>query len=145
MMPILLYYNQNRHTSLSDIERWRQRFNEAARYHGDECVGLAIGVRAVDIVLRELGDSDDGQRNLEMTLGTKSCLGDAFEFLLGLERGQVEYLKQRTDTILAKNGSDAVTLQLTPKKITAVADVFSKSEEDLFPMIRRVKVDENKH
>ena len=130
---------------MSDTERWRQRFNEAARYHGDECVGLAIGVRAVDIVLRELGDSDGGQRKLEMTLGTKSCLGDAFESLLGLQKGQVEYLKERTDTILAKNGTDAVKLQLTPTKITSVADVFSKSEEDLFPMIRRLKVNEDDH
>jgi len=128
---------------LSDTDRWKRQFNEAARYHGDECVGLAIGVRAVDIVSRELGDSDGRLRKLEMKMGTKSCVGDAFEVLLGLEKRQVEYSKQRTDTILATNGADAIKLQLTPTKIIEVADVFSKSEEDLFPMIRRLKTNED--
>ena len=128
---------------MSDNERWMRRFNEAARYHGDECVGLAIGVRAVDIVLRELGDSDPVHQKLKMTLGTKSCLGDAFMALLGLEGRQVDYVNPRTDTILAKNETDVIKLQLTPTKITSVADVFSKSEEDLFPTVRKLKLNED--
>jgi formylmethanofuran dehydrogenase subunit E len=124
---------------LSETQRWERRFKEAAQYHGDECVGLAIGVRALDVVERELDVSDNAQA-LEVKLGTKRCLGDAFESLLGLEKRQVEYVNPRNDVILVKQGTDAIELHLTQTKIMEVANVFEKSDQDLFPVIRRLKV-----
>jgi formylmethanofuran dehydrogenase subunit E len=120
---------------LSRIQFWEQQFKDAARFHGDECVGLAIGVRAVDIVVRELELSGD-TRTLEVKLGTKSCLGDAFVALLRLEKKQVEYMNGK-DIIHVKKGAEEIELRLTPKKIREVHDVFDKSEEDLFPTVRR--------
>ena len=124
---------------MSGTQRWERRFKEAAQYHGGECVGLAIGVRALDVVERELGLSDNA-RALEVKLGTKKCLGDAFESLLGLEKRQVEYVNPRNDVILVKQGTDAIEIHLTPTKILEVANVFEKSDEDLFPVIKRLKV-----
>jgi formylmethanofuran dehydrogenase subunit E len=124
---------------LLGTQRWERRFKEAAQHHGDECVGLAIGVRALDVVERELGISDNTSA-LEVKLGTKKCLGDAFESLLGLEKRQVEYVTPRNGVILVKQGTDAIELHLTPTKIMEVANVFEKSDEDLFPVIRRRKV-----
>jgi hypothetical protein len=126
---------------LSETKRWERQFKEAARYHGDECVGLAIGVRALDVVVRELGTAND-TRDLELKLGTKKCLGDAFEALLRLEKGRVEYLSPRTDVIHVRHGSDTIELHLTPTKIMEVANVFEKSDEELFPVIKRGKIAE---
>lgn len=120
-------------------QRWERRFKEAAQHHGDKCVGLAIGVRALDVVEHEL-DISDNTSALEVKLGTKKCLGDAFESLLGLEKRQVEYVTPRNGVILVKQGTDAIELHLTPTKIMEVANVFEKSDEDLFPVIRRLKV-----
>jgi hypothetical protein len=125
---------------LSRTQRWEQRFKEAAQYHGDECVGLAIGVRAVDVVERELGTSGNVLA-LKVKLGTKKCLGDAFESLLGLEKKQVEYVNPRNDVITVKRGTDAIELHLTPTKILEVAEVFEMSDEYLFPVIKRLKVE----
>jgi hypothetical protein len=124
---------------LSRTQRWERRFKQAAQHHGNNCVGLAIGVRALDVVEREL-DISDNTAALEVKLGTKKCLGDAFESLLGLEKRQVEYVNPRNDVILVKQGTDAIELHLTPRKIMEVANVFEKSDEDLFPVIRRLKV-----
>lgn len=124
---------------MSGARRWKRRFKEAAQHHGDECVGLAIGVRALDVVEREL-DISDNKAALEVRLGTKKCLGDAFEALLGLEKKQIEYVNPRNDVILVKQGTDAIELHLTPTKILKVANVFEKSDEDIFPVIRRLKV-----
>lgn len=121
---------------MSETKRWEQQFKEAARHHGDECVGLAIGIRALDIVVRELGLSKD-VRGLELRFGTKKCLGDAFEALLSLEKGRVEYLSPQTDVIHITNGSGTLELHLTPKKIMEVASVFEKSDEELFPVIKK--------
>jgi hypothetical protein len=124
---------------LSRTERWERRFQEAAQHHGGKCVGLAIGIRAIDVVERELSISDNAPA-LEVKLGTKKCLGDAFESLLSLEKRQIEYVNPRNDVILAKHGTEAIELHLTPTKIMEVANVFEKSDEDLFPVIRRLKV-----
>lgn len=126
---------------MSSTERWERRFKEAAQHHGDECVGLAIGVRALDVVERELGISDNASA-FELKLGTKKCLGDAFEALLGLEKRQVEYVSPRNDVIFAKHGTDAIELHITQTKIMTVANVYEKSDEDLFPVIRKLKVNE---
>lgn len=127
---------------MSGTERWERQFKEAVRYHGDECVGLAIGVRAVDIVVRKLRVSNN-PKALEVRMGTRECLGDAFEALLGLEKGQIEYVSPRTDAILVQCGNDAIELRVTPTKVTKVAEVFEKSDEELFPLIRKSKVHEN--
>ena len=124
---------------MSRIQQWERRFKEAAQHHGDKCVGLAIGVRALDVVEREL-DIADNTSALQVKLGTKKCLGDAFESLLGLEKRQIEYVNPRNDVILVTQGTDAIELHLTPTKIMEVANVFEKSDEDLFPVIRRLKV-----
>ncbi len=128
--------------NLSETDRWKRRFEEAVRHHGDECVGLAIGVRAVDIVFRELHVANDTPSGLSVKLGTKKCLGDAFEALLGLESGKVEYVEPRTGVILARKGEDAIELHLTQTKIRDVANVFEWSEQDLFPIIRRLKINQ---
>jgi formylmethanofuran dehydrogenase subunit E len=124
---------------LSGTQRWERRFKEAAQHHGDKCVGLAIGVRALDIVEREL-DISDNTSALEVKLGTKKCLGDAFEALLGLKKRQIEYVNPRNDVIVVTQRTDAIELHLTPRKIMEVANVFEKSDDDLFPVIRRLKV-----
>ena len=125
---------------MSGTQRWERRFKEAAQHHGDECVGLAIGVRALDVVERELDISNDAPA-LGVKLGTKKCIGDAFEALLGLEKSQIEYVTPRNDVILVTQGTDSIELHLTPTKIMEVTNVFQRSDEDLFPVIRRLKVD----
>jgi len=124
---------------LSGARRWKRRLKVAAQHHGDECVGLAIGVRALDVVEREL-DISHNKAALKVRLGTKKCLGDAFEALLGLKKKQVEYVNPRNDVILVKQGTNAIELHLTPTKILKVANVFEQSDEDIFPVIRRLKV-----
>jgi hypothetical protein len=76
-------------------------------------------------------------------LGTKSCLGDAFVALLGLEKPQVEHTNVKDDVIHVRKGTEAIELHLTPKKIKEVHDVFEKSEEALFLTVRRRRVGDN--
>ncbi len=122
---------------VSRTENWELQLKEAARHHGGECVGLAIGIRAVDIATRELGISGD-TRALRVRVGTKKCLGDAFKVLLRLEKRQLEYTNSSDDLITVRNGTDAVELHLNPKKLMEASQVFEESEENLFPIIKRL-------
>jgi len=119
--------------SLND--RLDMRTREAIRIHGDDCVGLRIGIRAVDIVTRELAESEDTKR-LKVRLGTKQCLGDAFKALLHLEDDQIEYA-ERDDIIHVTNGTSKIELQLTQSKLRETNDVLKASEAELFPVIKK--------
>jgi len=114
------------------------RIREAVRVHGADCVGLRIGVRAVDIVTRELAISEDTKR-LTVRLGTKQCLGDAFKALLHLEDKQLEYVDPRDDIIRVRNGIDMIELHLTSRKLSEANDVLKASDAELFPVIERLR------
>ena len=114
------------------------QIEDAVRVHGADCVGLRIGVRAVDIVTRELAISEDTKR-LTVRLGTKQCLGDAFKALLHLEDKQLEYVDPRDDIIRVRNGIDLIELHLTPRKLSEVNDVLKASDAELFPVIKRLR------
>jgi len=114
------------------------RIREAVRVHGDDCVGLRIGVRAVDIATRELAIPEDTKR-LKVRLGTKQCLGDAFKALLHLEDNQLEYVDPRDDIIRVKNGIDQIELHLTPRKLRETNDVQNASDAELFPVIKKLR------
>jgi hypothetical protein len=109
---------------------------EAIRIHGADCVGLRIGVRAVEIVTRELSISEDTKK-LKVRLGTRQCLGDAFKALLHLEDNQLEYVEPRDDTIRVRNGVDIIEMQLTSVKFREAHDVLRASDAELFPVIKK--------
>jgi len=119
--------------SRNDSSDFRTR--EAIRVHGDDCVGLRIGIRAVDIVVREFGILED-TKGLKVRLGTKQCLGDAFKALLHLDDNQIEYA-ERDDIIRATNGTSKIELHLTRSKLKETNDVLKASEAELFPVIKK--------
>jgi len=55
-------------------------------FHGHSCPGLAIGIRAAEIALRELPDVD--QANLVCVTETDMCGVDAIQFLTGCTYGK---------------------------------------------------------
>ena len=123
---------------MSRNESSDSRIREAVRIHGDDCVGLRIGIRAVDIVTRELAVLKD-TKQLKVSLGTKQCLGDAFKALLNLEDHQLEYIEPRDDIIRVRNGIDLIELHLTPRRLREASDVLKASDAELFPIIKKLR------
>jgi len=121
------------------IEKWNLQFKEAALKHGGVCVGLAIGIRAVDIIQREFDVSSD-TKSLRIRVGTKECLADAFKILLRVENQQLEYVNPRDNVISVRNGTNAIELHLTSNKITDVSHVFQQPEDTLFPIVRKLRI-----
>ena len=120
---------------MSQNEKSDIRIREAIRVHGDDCVGLRIGVRAVDIIARELAISED-TRLLKVRVGTKQCLGDAFKALFHLEDNQLEYA-EHDDIIHVTNGTGKIELHLTQRKLRDANDVLKASDAELFPVIKK--------
>jgi len=61
-----------------------ERIEAAVAFHGHSCPGLAIGIRAAELALRELGDPAD----MVAVVETDMCGVDAIQFLTGCTLGK---------------------------------------------------------
>jgi len=58
----------------------------AIRFHGHSCPGLAIGIRAAEVALRDIGRADD--EDILAVVETDMCGVDAIQFLTGCTFGK---------------------------------------------------------
>jgi len=63
-------------------------WDEAVKFHGHSCPGLAIGYRAAEIALRELGVNRSGDEELVAIVENDSCAVDAIQSLTGCTFGK---------------------------------------------------------
>jgi formylmethanofuran dehydrogenase subunit E len=113
-------------------------FKEAAQHHGDECVGLAIGVRALAKANEMIGPLKPSE-DVRVTAGTKNCLTEPFRHLLGIPGTRIEVKPVRDETFAVIHGKDVVTLHVSRRKFETPEDVFNATESDLFPVIERAE------
>lgn len=64
------------------------RFEEAARFHGHTCPGLAFGFRVACAALRELGINRSEDEELVAVVENDSCAVDAIQVLTGCTFGK---------------------------------------------------------
>ena len=65
----------------------RDKVDDVIRFHGHLCPGLAIGVRAAEIALREVGPRAADEQ-LVAIVETDMCAVDAIQYLLGCTFGK---------------------------------------------------------
>ena len=109
----------------------RELYRAAAVKHGDECVGIAIGVRAAYIASNVLGTAETRPR---MTYGTKGCVADAFRVIFPdvhpLPRGN-------DDAIRIENSRRKMTIQLAPKRhFRNPSQALNCPDDTLFTSVR---------
>lgn len=64
--------------------------DQTIAFHGHSCLGLAIGIRAAELAMRELGSPDDAE--LVTVSETDMCGVDAIQFLTGCTYGKGNFL-----------------------------------------------------
>ncbi|NOZ25951.1 MAG: formylmethanofuran dehydrogenase, partial [Nitrospirae bacterium] len=62
-------------------------FEDAVRFHGHVCPGLALGYRVSDLVLRELGPRSEDEE-LVAIVENNSCAVDAIQVMTGCTFGK---------------------------------------------------------
>jgi len=98
-------------------------FEEAVRFHGHACPGLALGFRAAEIALKELGLGRARDEELVAVCENRSCAVDAIQALTGCTAGKGnlifrDYGKQVYTFIKRQNGEAvrlAVCWQASPE------------------------------
>jgi formylmethanofuran dehydrogenase subunit E len=115
---------------------WWRMFKEVAQHHGDECVGLAIGVRALAKVNELLGPIRQSE-DLSVIAGTKNCLTEPFKHLLGIPGTRIEVKPVRDETLTVIRGEDRVKFHVSKRKFETPEAVFDATESEVFPLIER--------
>jgi len=68
----------------------QELIDDTISFHGHSCPGLAIGIRAAELALRELGDPQDS--SMVAVSETDMCGVDAIQFITGCTYGKGNFL-----------------------------------------------------
>ncbi len=90
---------------------------EAVRFHGHMCPGLAMGVRAAEIALREIGPHSSDEEVVAL-VETNMCAVDAIQYLTGCTFGKgnlihLDYGKNAY-TFIRRSDSEAIRISTHP-------------------------------
>ncbi|HUV89182.1 MAG TPA: FmdE family protein [Anaerolineae bacterium] len=90
----------------------------ARRFHGHSCPGLAIGIRAAEVVLQEIGAHAEDEE-IVAVVETDMCAVDAIQYLTGCTFGKgnlihLDYGKS-TFTFIRRSDGKAIRIALRPE------------------------------
>ncbi len=111
-------------------------FDRVAEHHGNQCVGLALGVRALHLANELLG-LQNSPENVSISASTKKCITEPFQHLLGIPRERIHIAPTRHEILTIVKGRDCVNLQLTKHKFPSIGSVFAAADSDIFLLVER--------
>jgi len=99
----------------------RERIDAAIAFHGHSCPGLAIGIRAAELALRELDNPTDSE--IVAVVETDMCGVDAIQYLTGCTFGKgnlihVDYGKNAF-TFIRRSDGKALRILVRPNAMGA--------------------------
>jgi formylmethanofuran dehydrogenase subunit E len=103
------------------------------RFHGHWCPGLAIGVRAAELALEEVGRADD--EDIVAIVETDMCAVDAIQYLVGctLGKGNLIYRDygKNAFTFIRRRDGKAVRFLTRPEIFGEAGEVLGKLHKKL--------------
>ena len=89
----------------------------ARRFHGHSCAGLAIGIRAAEVALREIGRHTDAEPVFAIT-ESSMCAVDAIQYFVGCTVGMGNLIQRDYGkiafTFLRRSDNKAIRLVMRP-------------------------------
>jgi molybdopterin-guanine dinucleotide biosynthesis protein MobB len=108
-----------------------QLYRKAAVKHGDECVGLAVGLRGAYLASNMIGAVEAKPR---LIYGTKKCVAEAFSAIFP---GVHSISHGHDDALRIENSRSKLTIQLAPKRhFRNSREVLKCPDEQLFQSIQ---------
>jgi formylmethanofuran dehydrogenase subunit E len=110
-----------------------QLIEATTRFHGHWCPGLAIGVRAAELALEEVGKADD--EDIVAIVETDMCAVDAIQYLVGctLGKGNLIYRDygKNAFTFIRRRDGKAVRVITRPEIFGEAGEILGKLHKKL--------------
>lgn len=111
----------------------KETLDKVIEFHGHKCPGLAIGIRASELCLRELGHNN--QSPLVAICETDMCGVDAISFLTGCTVGKGNLIfkdyGKMAFTFFRKKDGKGMRIKLKP-------EAFGKEGKKMIPLMKKV-------
>lgn len=107
---------------------------QAANFHGDACVGVAIGTRAANLAMRHF-KCDMQTKSLTVSASVRGCTADAIQGLL--QAGNKRFIRvdpYEGKVVFTKDGG-TLTLVITTDKFHSVEEVMNAPDDKVFSSI----------
>lgn len=107
----------------------------AVKFHGHNCPGLAIGIRAAEIALREIGPHAEDEEVVAI-VETDNCTVDAIQYLTGCTFGKGNLIHRdygkNAFTFVRRSDGKAI-------RIAARPDAWGPPDPEREPVLQRVR------
>jgi formylmethanofuran dehydrogenase subunit E len=116
---------------MSDISQ--ERIERTIQFHGHSCPGLALGIRASEVALREFPRSRDEE--IVAVVETDNCAVDAIQYLTGCTfgKGNLIHLDYGKNAFTFRRRSDGKAIRLVARP-----EVFQETDEDALALRRKM-------
>jgi tRNA-Thr(GGU) m(6)t(6)A37 methyltransferase TsaA len=118
---------------LSSMDREKalnRMLKEASNFHGEVCVGLAIGTRVAYAAVKALKQSLK-DKNVKVVCRTRGCIADAIQALSAATNKRFAH-EPGDGEITFSTGTKSVTFQVSREKIYSVDEALNIEDSDLF-------------
>jgi len=128
-----------------------QRLEEIVRFHGHMCPGLAMGIRAADAALREIGPHSSDEEVVAI-VETDMCAVDAIQYLTGCTfgKGNLVHLDHGKNayTFVRRSDGKAIRFAARPDALSwdpERRELFAKVREKTASDAERARFQELQH
>ncbi|MBI4744741.1 MAG: tRNA (N6-threonylcarbamoyladenosine(37)-N6)-methyltransferase TrmO [Actinobacteria bacterium] len=128
--------------NLPRTEIFQNMLFEAAHFHGEICVGLAIGVRVCYVAMKHLNTSLRDKK-LKIVCYTKACVADAVQSLCGASNKRFTHLEPEDRVEFTKDDQKLI-IKITSKKLNSVEEVFKLPYEEVFESVINPPLDKGR-
>ena len=114
-----------------------QLVQQTIRFHGHSCPGLALGIRAAELALTELGRASDEE--MVAVVETDMCGVDAIQFLVGCTfgKGNLIHLDYGKNAFTFHRRSDGKAIRMVVK-----AEAFMDEDDELNALRKKMAKEE---
>lgn len=114
-----------------------QIIEKTVEFHGHWCPGLAVGIRAAELALKEVGSALDEE--VVSVVETDMCAVDAVQFLTGCTfgKGNLIHLDYGKNAFSFYRRSDGKNIRIVTRP-----DAFGREREELMPLQKRSMVEQ---
>jgi tRNA-Thr(GGU) m(6)t(6)A37 methyltransferase TsaA len=107
---------------------------EASNFHGDKCVGVAIGVRMVYKAFEVL-KCDPRNRDLKIISSVKACIADGVQGLTGATNKRFRIKDPIDRSLTFEINGRVLRIMISEKKLRQVDEVLSASDNEVFARV----------
>ena len=119
-------------------EVYDDMLRQAANFHGDVCVGVAIGMRAAHLAMRHF-ECDLQEKSLKITAGVRGCIADAIQGLTQAGNKRFSRPEPLSDSLSFEKDGRCVEMTITPERFASVEDVLSATDEEIFIQVEMMQ------